>query len=267
MIMKRFAVLLVTTLTITLCGTAIGDDDDDDREWRDHARPYTFLFGNHIDTHQETRLRRNGNLSGYFYIYWTEEFTDDGEPIAEHCTEPAHYAAGCFPGWTIKAKPCIKEVNACRAMYLYHYHDHPVWMIGPRVDNSGGLRGTRGMIPQPGSYTHMHWLTEGTVHNGVFLPSSLEAVEKLFGVDIYVPPECNVDAASALTSGIECPGYYLQIKAVEKFVFRHGGELIPVSKGIDNRTHVNILTSYRSLPEGVLPGDYVEGGDSGGGEH
>ena len=85
--MKRFALVLVMTKTIALSGTAIGDDDDDDgREWRYHARPYTFLFGNHIDTHQETRLKRNGDLSGYFYIYWTGEFTDDGEPIAEHCT-------------------------------------------------------------------------------------------------------------------------------------------------------------------------------------
>ncbi len=263
--MNRLATMLVAIAAFILCSTAIGDDDDI-REWRDHARPFTFLFGNHIDTHQETRLKKSGDLAGYFYIYWTGEFTDDGEPIAEHCTEPEHYAAGCFAGWKIKAKPCIEEVNACRAMVLYHYHDHPVWMIGPWVDKSGGLRGTRSMIPEPGSYTHLHWLTEGTEHKGVFLPSSLEAVERLFGVDIYVPPGCNVDMASELTSGDVCPGYFLQIKAVEEFVFRHGGELIPVRPGIDNRSHLNIVTSYRSLPEGVLPGDYAETGD-GGGEH
>ena len=123
------------------------------------------------------------------------------------------------------------------------------------------------MIPQRGSYTHLHWLTEGAEHNGVFLPSSLEAVENLFGVDIYVPPECNVSMASELTSGVVCSGYFLQIKAVEKFVFRHGGELIPVEPGIDNRTHLNIVTSYRSLPEGILPGDYIETDTGGGGEH
>ena len=265
--MKRFGVLLVTIMAITVCGTAIGGDNDDIRLWQDHAPPFTFLFGNHIDTHQETRLRKSGRLSGFFYVYWTGEFTVDGQPIAKHCTTPEHYAAGCYPGWKIEAQPCIEEVNGCRAMFLYHYHDHPVWMIGPQIDESGGLRGTRSMIPQPGSYTHLHWLTEGAVHNGVVLPSSLEAVEEVFGVDINVPPECNVSSASALTSGIVCPGYYLQIKALHTFVFKHGGELIPVSPRIDNRTHLNIVSSYRSLPHGVLPGDYVEADDGGGGEH
>ena len=123
------------------------------------------------------------------------------------------------------------------------------------------------MIPQPGSNTHLHWLTEGTEHNGVLLPSSLEAVERLFGVDINVPTECNVDVASKLTSGVICPGYFLQIRAIENFVFRHGGELMKVRKGIDNRTHLNLLSSYRSLPHDVLPGDYVETGDGGGGSH
>lgn len=30
--------------------------------WNDHAWPYTFLFGNHIDTHQETYLWKTGFL-------------------------------------------------------------------------------------------------------------------------------------------------------------------------------------------------------------
>lgn len=265
--MRKAIPTLIATLSILSLGIAHGDDDDDNREWRDHARPFTFLFGNHIDTHQETRLRRNGSLSGYFYIFWSDEVTEDGETIAKHCTKPEHYALGCFPGWTIRAEPCIEEVNGCRAMFLYHYHDHPVWMIGPQVDDAGGLRGTRSMIAQPGSYTHMHWLTEGAEHNGVFLPSSLAQVEDLFDVDIVVPPECNVAMASKLTSGTVCPGYYLQITAVERFPFKHGGEVIPVRQGVDNRTHLNLVSSYRSLPHNVLPGDYVETGDDSGGSH
>ncbi len=267
--MQKLTLIFLTIMAMALSGVAVAKDDnksdDDDsssvdgREWQYHAPPYTFLFGNHIDTHQETRLKNNGDLQGYFYITWTGEFTDDDDPIAHHCTKPEHYADGCFPGWTIKAKPCIQEVNGCEAMFLYHYHDHPVWMIGPRVvGEDDGLRGTRSMIPQPGSYTHLHWLTENA-------DSSLVDVEELFGADIYVPQECNVSMASALTAGVICPGYYLEIKAVEDFVFRHGGELIPVSEGSDNRTHLNIVTSYRSLPHDVLPGNYTETGDGGGG--
>ncbi len=196
-------------------------------------------------------VAENGDLQGYFYIYWTEEYTDDGDLIAKHCTTQDHYDEGCFADWTIKAKPCIKEVNGCEAMFLYHFHDHPVWMIGPRVDDDGGLRGTRSMIPQPGSYTHLHWLTENP-------ESSLEEVEELFDADIYVPTECNVSMASALTAGVICPGYFLEIKAVEDFVFEHGGEKIPVREGVDNRTHLNIVTSYRALDPSVvvLPGTY-----------
>ena len=89
----------------------------------------------------------------------------------------------------------------------------------------------------------MHWLTEGADHEGTFLPSSLAEVEALFGVDITVPDECNVSMASALTPGVVCPGYFLQIQATETFAFHHGGEDIAVSPGIDNRTHLNLVTS------------------------
>ena len=260
--MNKSKLVIILLIAVSCSGIVMAGDDG--RVWKDHKQPFTFLFGNHIDTHQETKLKNNGDLQGFFYIYWTGDFTADGDPIAHHCTKPEHYAAGCFAGWTISAKPCIFEVNGCEAMFLYHFHDHPVWMIGPHLDANGGLRGTRSMIAQPGSYTHMHWLTEGTEHNGMFLPSSLVEVEDLFGVDILVPQECNVDVASKLTAGVICPGYYLEITAVENFIFRHGGELIPVSKGIDNRTHLNIVTSYRALPHDVLPGDYVETGDGGG---
>jgi hypothetical protein len=270
--MQRLILIFFTTVAVAVLGVALANDGDtnvEGRVWQDHAPPYTFLFGNHIDTHQETRLKKNGDLQGFFYIYWTGEFTNDGDPIAHHCTKPEHYTQGCFAGWSIRAKPCIKEVKVneeygCEAMFLYHFHDHPVWLIGPRVVD-GGLRGTRSMVPQPGSYTHFHWLTEGSSHMDDWLPSSIADVEALFGVDIAVPEECNVAMASALTAGVVCPGYYLEIKAKESFVFRHGGELIPVEQGIDNRTHLNIVTSYRSLPHDVLPGEYVETGDGGGG--
>lgn len=258
--MKQLSVLALTLLI----GSAVHADDG---VWKNHEDPYDFLFGNHIDTHQETRLLTGdsdddsdsdsdkdsdsdsdsdanpGSLEGFFYVFWTGDVTEEGLPVAAHCTKPEHYAAGCFSAWNIKAEPCIAEVNGCEAMFLYHNDDHPVWLVGPRSDSDGNLRGTRGQIVQPGSYTHMHWLTEGADHDGTFLPSSHSAVEALFAVDIDVPDECNVSRASALTPGTICPGYFLQIEATETFAFKHGGELIPVRPGIDNSTHLNLVTS------------------------
>ena len=40
------------------------------------------------------------------------------------------------------------------------------------------------------------------------------------------------------------PGWFLQITAVEEFSFRHGGEVVTVRLGIDNATHLNLVTNY-----------------------
>ncbi len=252
---KQFLNLAVFFLiSIMVAGATL----EDDRVWSHHKKPFTFLFGNHIDTHQETRLIQRGNnagdLKGWLYVFDSGEKLEDGTPVLKHCTKPEHYEAGCVAGWTIEAKPCIQEVNGCRAMFLYHYHDHPVWLLGARVDDSGGLRGSRTNVVQPGSFTHFHWLTES---------SSLAEVEALFGVDVNLPEACNVAMASQLTSGVECPGYFLQIEALEPFglgtwAFHHGGENLILQPGMDNKTHLNLLTSYRSLPAGVLSGDYAD---------
>lgn len=262
---KRFVWLVIVVLSLFIAAAASGKD----RYWSDHATPFDFLFGNHIDTHQETRLFENGastgDLKGWLYVFDSGETLPDGTPVLRHCTETAHYEAGCVAGWKVEATPCIEEVNGCRAMFLYHDDDHPVWLLGAHVDESGALRGSRQDIVQPGSYTHFHWLTEGLAD----FPSSLVAVEEVFDQDIHVAEECNVAMASQLTSGIECPGYFLEIIAMEPFgyevwAFHHGGESLVIRPGIDNKTHLNLLTSYRSLPPGVLPGDYVA---ADGGEH
>lgn len=264
-----------------------------DKVWNDHAWPYTFLFGNHIDTHQETHLWKTdflggagidkGDLTGFFYVFDSGETLDDGTPVLRHCTQPEHYVAGCVAGWRMHGKPCIEEVNGCRAMYLYHYHDHPPWLLNPTVDDTGNLRGSRQPIVQPGSFTHMHWLTEGaTSDEGVFFPSSIDEVEAVFGVDIHVDPLCNVAMASQLTTGAICPGYFLQLHVLKpfgyhKWAFQHGGEKLVVTPGIDNKTHLNLLTTYQvvTIPENVLNtlpshggehGDEEDGG-SGGDSH
>jgi hypothetical protein len=144
------------------------------------------------------------SLKGSFYIIFTGE-TDkvSGLPIAEYpngsqCEEDE---SDCVVGWKIKAKPGA-------AKFLYHSgvngNDHPVWMVD-RVD-----------IPQPGSYTHFHWIT-------------------------------STSSDPRGDENIVCPGWFLEIKVgKKKFAFQHGNEVVPVHRGIDNTTHLNLVTNYKA---------------------
>ena len=257
--MQRLNMLLIGLLAVCF----IAATQASGFRWKDHAHPYSFLFGNHIDTHQETRLEKDGALRGFFYVVHLDQDGDglldttaDGTPIKRHCTKPEHYPT-CEVGWHIRAVPCIKEVNGCTAMYLYHKDDHPVWLIGPRKRTKDGvdfLGGTRALIPQPGSPSHVHWLTEGLdlddpPDGNIDRPSSLDDLEALLNVDIVVPEECNVEKASQLTTGVICPVYFWEISAVDTFYFHHGGENIPVRPGVDMSTHTNYVTSYDDVGE------------------
>jgi hypothetical protein len=207
--------------------TAFADDFHDAR--------YNFLFGNHIDTHQKTRLeKKSGNpvrLSGFFFIKFTGEIDPGSKlPIAVHpsgseCEDEEDReedGVDCVVGWLINAVPG-------EAKFLYHTgvngDDHPVWMVN-RVD-----------IRQPGSFTHFHWITTTSSDPRAWT----------------VPAACDKINASQLEDerptavDITCPGWFLQIKAVEKFAFRHGGEVIPVRPGIDNATHLNLATNYAKV--------------------
>ncbi len=276
------------------------------RIWHNHANPYTFLTGTHIDTHLEVRLMNDGKVMGFFYVTWRDQDGDgvtdidpvSGLPEAQHCSRQEHYDAGCFAGWTVVAEPCIREYNGCTAAVLYHNHDHPVWLIGaaddPRDDfvdvvaDDGSIKGSRIPIPQPRVYNnHYHWLTEGasgSMHGGEMdfpsvlnpdypsiRPEDLPAdvidspLEEVLGVAIDVPAECNVAMAKPLADnnpGVICPGYFMQIKAIETFAFHHGGESIPVRPGQDLGTHHNTITSY--VPVDLSDGN---GGNSDGGGH
>lgn len=198
-----------------------------------HGAPFDFLFGNHIDTHQETKLKltKSGDpeqLSGRFYIIFTGE-TDpiSGLPVARHPRGAAHSEecgvddVDCIVGWQLRGLPA-------EAKFLFHHgvngNDHPVWLLN-RVD-----------IPQPGSFTHYHWITQTS--NDPRWPT--------------VPGECNQQNASQLEAGgaanFICPGWLLQLKAARTFAFEHGGEKVPVRPGMDNATHLNLLTNYNSVP-------------------
>ena len=105
--------------------------------WNNHAAPFTFLFGNDIDTHQQTRQMADGSLAGFFYIHFTGIVAKDGYPVATHvdCN-----ASACTVGWTLAGQPI-------GAVFLYQVDDdHPVFLV------------LRPDIPQPGAYAHFHWL-------------------------------------------------------------------------------------------------------------
>ena len=197
-----------------------------------HASKKKFLFDNHIDTHQETKLKIDKagdpkSFKGVFYILFTGE-TDpvSGLPVARHprgqdegedCNDKA---TRCVVGWSMKGVPG-------EAKFLYHSgingNDHPVWMVN-RVD-----------IPQPGSFTHFHWIGEDSNDPR----ASTE-----------VPPECDVEMAGELDNNAEdvtCPGWFIEIHAVRKFAFDHGGEKVPVRPGLDNATHLNLVTNYEEV--------------------
>ena len=194
----------------------------------------SFEFGNHIDTHQFTKLKvKNGEpkkLKGDFLIIFTGA-TDpaSGLPVARHPrgaaqNEECSVDVDCEVGWDIKAVPG-------EAKFLFHSgvngNDHPVWLIN------------RVQIPQPRSFTHFHWITSTSND-----PRSGE-----------VPVECEAQNASDLEGVAEdvvCPGWFMQITAVQSFAFDHGGEIVPVTRGKDNATHLNLSTNY-AVVQGITP--------------
>lgn len=106
--------------------------------WRQHQQPYLFLFGNEIDSHQQTRQGSDGSLNGYLYIQYTGVVTKDSYPVATHVDCNAS-GANCTVGWTLAGKPSSAK------LVLQPTHDHPVFWL------------SRPDIPQPGSYAHFHW--------------------------------------------------------------------------------------------------------------
>ncbi|MCA9896642.1 MAG: hypothetical protein H6654_04880 [Ardenticatenaceae bacterium] len=106
--------------------------------WRDHAAPYNFLFGNHIDTHQQSKVLRNGQLNGFLYIVYTGEEMD-GVPAAMHgdCTMQPE---ACAVGWMLQGVP----VQA--TLLDKPEGDHPQWCINKQD------------MPRQRGYSHFHWL-------------------------------------------------------------------------------------------------------------
>lgn len=208
------------------------------------GNPFNFTFGNHIDTHVQLKLKSKmgdpESLSGSFYIIFTGA-TDpvSGLPVARHPRGADHNERcgidpiTCYVGWYMDAEPGA-------AKFLYHSgvngDDHPVWMVNRAEESTAPA--TAMVIPQPGYYSHFHWITTASTD-----PRAGS-----------VPAECNKNNAGQLqdlapTAVNEvCQGWFLQIQAMREFAFEHGGELIPVHLGEDLRTHMNIVTNYDETP-------------------
>ena len=125
--------------------------------WNNHAAPLDFKFGNDIDGHQQSQLRRNGDLAGFLYVRFTGVTTADGYRVASHadCN-----AMACSVGWTMLGKQRD-------AAFLYHaMDDHPVFLID------------RSEIPQPGAFAHFHRVGPDHASSGSGYLLQLVAIDK-----------------------------------------------------------------------------------------
>ncbi len=71
---------------------------------------------------------------------------------------------------------------------------------------------SRSHIPTPGAYTHFHWT--GWPEHAHDLP----------------------------VTGKPVMGYFLQLTGKDTFLFKHGGDEILVKNGLDNASHINIIS-------------------------
>ena len=203
---KKFAA--VALITIASLGMAAGPAMAQGVPWKDHQAPFDFLFGNHIDTHIQVKPEADGGLFGFFYITFTGESTLDGTPIAKHFN-PGDDPSQASVGWVVRAVPGV-------ATAAYHQSgDHPLWLVAARDD-----------VPQPGGFSHFHWV-DGPMN------------------------------AMNLEIGLSYEGYYFELTAKDTFAFKHGSDLdlVYVTNGLDLATHTNLVT--------VFPG-FTDGGHDGG---
>ena len=131
--------------------------------WQNHDAPFDFLFGNHIDTHQQTKELGNNQLQGFFYIIFNGN-EKEGVPVATHgnCNMKPD---DCTVGWKLRGIPVQATLIDDHGDHGEGQH-HPTWCI----DEDD-------MPNQPG-YTHFHWLgqpehpgglTEGDTYDGYIL--------------------------------------------------------------------------------------------------
>ena len=210
-----------------------------------HKAPFDFLFGNHFDTHQETRLdvdRQSGapeELQGKFYIIFTGA-TDaaSGLPIARHPHGAVHNEAcgidvDCVVGWEMRGLPGAAKFVSHSGV---NGDDHPLWLVNRTEEPTAPARGM--VIPQPGYYSHFMWISRGSTDPRAIAVS--EECDKYDAGELETKPPVAINQV--------CKGWFLQIKAKQQFAFQHGGEIIPIRNGEDLRSHLNVLTNYKAVP-------------------
>ena len=238
--MKKLTIIGLAAVTLGFTGVVQAGNNF-------HGAPFDFLFGNHIDTHQETNLKLDkngdpGSLFGKFYIIFTGDIdAASGLPIARHPrgagehNEECGVDVDCIVGWEMRGLPGAAKFVSHAGV---NGDDHPVWLVN-RAEEA--LAPAPGMVtPQPGSYTHFHWIT--TTSTDPRASAASAACDKSNAGKLE-----SADGMNNPTAVNEvCQGWFLQIKVVRTFAFEHGGEKIPLRPGLDNRSHLNIVTNYEN---------------------
>ncbi|HET7540586.1 MAG TPA: hypothetical protein VFK05_11965 [Polyangiaceae bacterium] len=195
--MKRFLALLAVAAWFALQTHEVRATDL--YPWNNHASPLNFKFGNEIDAHQQSHAAPDGNLLGFLYIQFTNTVTSDGYRVATHGDCKTGH---CTVGWTFSSKALEAKLIAAPM------DDHPLFFLD------------REAIPEPGAYSHFHWLGQ--------MPAL----------------------------GASASGYVLQLVAVDRFCFLHhdagaamnrkschGNLGVKVEPGIDVASHLNIVAT------------------------
>jgi hypothetical protein len=147
--MKKWIITLALLLSFGLTAAVYAANG---YPWKDHAAPYDYLFGNHIDTHQQSQVNgKDGEaqLEGFFYIKFTGEDVD-GVPEAMHGNCNAA-DVDCTVGWKLKG------VAVQATLVDKPGHGHPIWCVDPKD------------MPRARGYSHFHW--EGAPEHAGKLPA------------------------------------------------------------------------------------------------
>jgi hypothetical protein len=163
---KRKVAALFVGLALVVAIPAVAGADG--YKWRDHKAPFDFVFGNHMDTHQQAQLTGMDGITGFLYITPSDRTTADGVPIAMHgdCTKNPD---GCTVGWEIHG-------IAGQAEYCGHVHgEHPAWAIDADA------------MPSQRGFTHFHWMNETPHHDGLVVGDTYDGqLLKLTAVETFV---------------------------------------------------------------------------------
>jgi hypothetical protein len=116
--------------------------------WTGHAAPFSFLFGNEFDTHQQSQAVGMNQIQGFLYIHYTGE-TINGIPVAEH-TNCDMLDMVCRAGWKIQG-------SFTHGIYAGHNMENhmPQFCVAPDTTQK-----------RPG-ISHFHWLGDPMMDMGL----------------------------------------------------------------------------------------------------